>query len=127
MKKLLAIIPILMFLTACDPDQLAQVQYQYQVVLAPNSLYNCPVVTRWPKIETLTDLQVANLIVKLAQDNHICASSLASIKKYYADASARIEGRNPTPIKALPTPPLAKAKKSLIPLPKIPSLPSINE
>ena len=126
MKKLL-VIPILIFLTGCDPQQIQQIQYQYSVILAPNSLFNCPIVTRWPKIETLTDLEVAHLIVQLAQDNHICATSMASIKKFYADASARIEGRNPAPIKPLPTPPLAKAKKPLIPLPLIPPLPSINE
>lgn len=91
-------IALLFVFAACTPQeqQLMQYQYQYRVVLAPDSMYNCPVVTRWPKIKTLTDLQVARLIVQLAENNKICKSSLDSIKAYYARAKREIEAQQPT-------------------------------
>jgi uncharacterized protein YcfL len=85
-----------LLLAGCNENDMVQLQTQYKVVIAPNSLYNCPQVTKWPKVKTLTDLQVARVMVQLAESNKICAASLNAVKQFYADAKVRIEGSNPT-------------------------------
>lgn len=95
MMKFLAIATALAALTLGGCDQQTQTQYltKYQVVVAPDSLYNCPVITKWPAVKNLTDLQVAHLLVRLAEDNKICKSSLDAIHAYYDAASKRINGK----------------------------------
>lgn len=78
-------------LAGCDEQQTTQYLTQYKVVVAPESLYTCPQVKRWPKIETLTDLQVAKVIVELAEANKICKSSLDELKAFYVKAKAKVE------------------------------------
>jgi len=75
-----------------------QVQYleKYKVVIAPGSMYNCPQIKKWPDIKTLTDLQVAETIMKLAENNRICKASMDKIRKFYDDAKRRIEGNQAT-------------------------------
>ena len=62
---------------------------KYHVVLAPESMYNCPSVTKWPAIKTLTDLQVAKQMVQLAAVNNTCASSMRALHRFYANAAAK--------------------------------------
>lgn len=93
-------------LAGCDTTAIPT-QYKYSIVLAPESLYNCPIVTKWPAIKTLSDLQVARLVVTLAENNKICKSSLDAIHSYYATAKARIEGKNSGALAPLPKPALA--------------------
>lgn len=67
---------------------------EYKVVVAPSTLYNCPAIGKLPPVATLTDLQVAKLLVNLAENNKICKSSLDKIKAYYIEAKTRIEGKS---------------------------------
>ena len=67
---------------------------KYQVVIAPNSMYNCPVIGKLPKIETLTELQFAKITANLAENNKVCKTSLDKLKAYYQEAKSRIEGKN---------------------------------
>ena len=80
-----------LFLAGCDPQQVQPIVNKYHVVLAPDSMYNCPVVKSWPKIQTLTDLQTARLIVDLAEKNKICKSSMVALKSFYENAKAKFE------------------------------------
>jgi len=66
---------------------------KYQVIVAPNSMYNCPVIGKLPKIETLTELQFAKVTANLAENNKICKTSLDKLKAYYQEAKTRIEGK----------------------------------
>ena len=83
-----------LMLGGCDPQQVQPIVNKYHVVLAPDSMYNCPVVKKWPKIETLTDLQTARLIVDLAEKNKICKSSMVALKAFYENAKVRFESTN---------------------------------
>lgn len=78
-------------LAGCDEQQTTQYLTQYKVVVAPATLYTCPQVKRWPKVETLTDLQVARVIVELAEANKICKSSLDQLKAFYEKAKLKLE------------------------------------
>ena len=62
---------------------------KYHVILAPDSMYNCPQVTKWPAIKTLTDLQVARQMVQMAAANNTCRSSMNALHKFYANAAAK--------------------------------------
>ena len=93
MKKvvLLAALGVASFgLVGCD-ENIQPTLDKYHVVLAPESLYNCPVIKTWPKVETLSDLQVARMLVQLAKNNNICKASMDQIHKFYNDAAARFE------------------------------------
>jgi hypothetical protein len=87
MKKLLLLSCVL--LAGCQtPVHL--VSTEYKVVKAPDELYNCPVLKRFPNYETLTDQEVGTLIVKLQRNNLTCRSSVDSIKKFYDDAEKTV-------------------------------------
>jgi hypothetical protein len=64
---------------------------KYHVILPPEGLYQCPTVSQLPKIKTLTDIQVGQTLVRYAQNNKICAASLASIKRYLNNAKKKFE------------------------------------
>ena len=85
------IIPILLILGGCASVQPNLIQTKYQVVVPDASMYNCPTIKSFPKVETLTDIQVAQTMVKLYQNNLTCAASMAAIQKYLAKAKADIE------------------------------------
>lgn len=61
-----------------------------QLVKVPDDLYNCPVVKTFPASATLTDLQVAKLLVQLQRNNVTCKNSLVAVKEYLAKAAATI-------------------------------------
>ncbi len=97
MNKLF-LIPLLastLLFAGCDPQQIQPIVNKYHVVLAPDSMYNCPVVKKWPQINTLTDLQTARLIVQLAENNNICKRSLDSLHQFYNNAARRFEQVGP--------------------------------
>lgn len=85
-----------LFMAGCT-EQEVQFINKYTVVTAPDSMYRCPVITKWPAIKTLTQLQTAKIIVNLAENNRICKSSLDSIKSYYNSAKQRIESQQAAP------------------------------
>jgi len=86
-KKLL-IIPFL-FLAGCNSPML--VQTKLAVVTPPPEMYDCPIERRFPRWETLNDVEVAKTIVKLYKNNVRCRNSVEAIEKYLDDAKAQIE------------------------------------
>lgn len=85
MKKLL-IIPVALFLAGCQSTQPNLIQNQIVVVKPDPSFYNCPVVSRLPNKDSLTDLQVAKLLVQLYKHNKSCKNSLDYIQKFLDEA-----------------------------------------
>jgi len=93
-KKICTVIGVALvgvWVAGCDPQAIQPALQQYHVVLAPESMYNCPVVKKWPNIKTLSDLQTARLIVQLAENNNICKASVDALHKFYNEAAARFE------------------------------------
>lgn len=90
MKKLI-IIPMFLFLAACQTTQPDLIETKYKVVMPDEKLFHCPLIKKYPNIANLDDIAVAKLLVKFWKVNHICYNSNMAIKKYLTDAQATIE------------------------------------
>jgi len=84
MRKMILAAPL--FLMACGTDELVVRSTQHQVVMPEESMFNCPTVDQLPSTRTLTDVQVARLIVQLYQNNTICKNSMTTLRKFLEDA-----------------------------------------
>ena len=88
MKRLLIIFPLL--LTGCSQTGVRLLAPEYKIVKAPDDLYKCPVETKFPKSDTLTDQEVGTLVLKLQKNNITCKNSLDSLHKFYDDAEKTV-------------------------------------
>lgn len=80
MKKIILL--SLLFLSGCNDNAQVVNSYKYMVVHPSEAMYYCPVLEKFPNWKTLTDSQVAKLIVQLQKNNLTCKSSLESIKNF---------------------------------------------
>ncbi len=88
--KCLVIVVLGAWLAGCNTTGTLQPTInKYHVVLAPESMYNCPRITKWPAIKTLTDLQVARTMVQMAAANNTCAASMNALHRFYNNAAAK--------------------------------------
>jgi hypothetical protein len=88
MKKLLLLFPLL--LTGCSQTAVQLIAPEYKVIKAPDDMYNCPVETKFPKADTLTNKQVGQLILKLQKNNITCKQKMEAVKQFYDDAEKTI-------------------------------------
>lgn len=86
MKK---VILLALLLSGCQSNI---VETKLQVVTPPDSMYDCPIKTKWPNYQTLNDTEVAKTIVELYKNNARCKASVDAIKQYLDSAKAQIEG-----------------------------------
>ena len=87
-----------LFLSACASDPVVVTSTKYRVVMPEESMFSCDAVSRFPEPRTLTDLQVARLLVDLHQNNVRCRNSMRAIRDFLEDAKIRVEeGREPPP------------------------------
>jgi hypothetical protein len=91
MKYFLLLVPLV--LTGCSQTAAQLLAPEYKIVKAPDDLYNCPVVTKFPNSETLTNKQVGNLITKLQHNNLICKQSLDTVHQFYDDAEKTVNDK----------------------------------
>ena len=86
MKKLLTISAIILplFLTACQTTPTVVNNTQTIVISPPESLFNCPQLNRMslPDPTTLTNRQIADILVKLEKYNRICGINMNQIQAY---------------------------------------------
>ena len=87
--RILAIIVAAAFLAGCQHDQVTI--EKYRVILPPDYMYQCPAITEIPNPDTLTDHQVAELLVKLAKGNAACRASVTAIKNFLTKAKTTVE------------------------------------
>lgn len=88
----------LILLSACASDPVVVTSTKYRVVIPDESMFACDVVSQFPEARTLTDLQVARLLVELHQNNVRCRNSIVAIRQFLEDSKIRIEeGREPPP------------------------------
>lgn len=88
MKKFLLLFPLL--LTGCSQTAVQLLAPEYKIVKAPDSMYDCPVETKFPKADTLTNKQVGNLILKLQKNNITCKQRMDAVQQFYDDAEKTI-------------------------------------
>lgn len=86
-----------LLLSACaSPDPVVVTSTKYRVVVPDENMFACDTVSQFPEPRTLTDLQVARLLVDLHQNNVRCRNSIVAIRHFLEDAKIRIEeGRDP--------------------------------
>ena len=97
MRTAAALIGVLL-LGACGSDDPVVTSTKYRVVIPEESMFACDTVERFPESRTLTDLQVARLLVELHQNNVRCRNSVQAIRQFLEDSRARIEtGEEPSP------------------------------
>lgn len=90
MKYMLLLSTLL--LSACSPT-VNMLTPEYKLVKAPDTLYDCPVIKKFPNPDTLTDEQVGKLILKLQRNNDACKNSSEAIRKFYNDAEQTINDK----------------------------------
>ena len=88
MKKFILLFALL--LAGCNDTKQVVTTYKYLVVHPDEAMYVCPVIKEFPNWKTLTDAQVAKLVVQLHKNNLTCKSSIESIRKFLNDAKMRI-------------------------------------
>jgi uncharacterized lipoprotein YajG len=89
MKKLLPL-AILLALTGCG--QTTFLTKEKPIVVMPDqSMFVCPDTVVIPDINTLTDIQVAQVILELKRDLEICRNQLKNLDTFLTEAKKRIE------------------------------------
>jgi len=91
MKKILLLCSLL--LTGCSQTAVQLIAPEYKIIKAPDELYNCPVETKFPKSDTLTDQQVGSLLLKLQRNNMTCKNSMDSLHQFYDQAEKTINDK----------------------------------
>lgn len=85
------LVPVLLVLCACGSEP-QFITTQKQIVVLPDvQMYRCPVITLFPNPETLTDIQVAKLLIQLHSNNLECKNSLVAIKAFLEKAKMATE------------------------------------
>jgi hypothetical protein len=81
---------IALTLGACShlPTQTV-VKTESVVVMPDKSLFYCPNVRRFPNPDTLTDVEVAKLLVTLHKNNTECQKNINGIYKFLDDAKKK--------------------------------------
>jgi len=93
-----------LLVTACASEPAVVTTTRYRVVMPDESMFACDIVSRFPEARTLTDLQVARLLVDLHQNNVRCRNNMSAIRQFLEDSKVRVEeGREPTPRPESPT------------------------
>jgi hypothetical protein len=83
----------LLFLAACGNETM-MIRSTRNVVITPDEgMYNCQVTDTFPDSATLTDVQVARLIVSLYQNNVQCRNSLDAIKTFLENARQTVSAQ----------------------------------
>jgi len=93
MMKHILFISLLLLLAGCNDPQQVVTTYKYMVVHPDEAMYYCPVMTKFPKWQTLTDAQVAETVKTLYKNNVTCKSSIESIRKYLNEADKKMGSR----------------------------------
>lgn len=61
------------------------------VVMPDRSMFECPTNGPLPDPATLTDIQVAQLIIELKSDLEICRNKIESVQQFLVKAKERLE------------------------------------
>lgn len=89
MKKLL-LLPLL-FLAGCQSTQPMLRTTEQVVVMPDRSLFKCPTLDKLPNPDTLTDLEVARVLVELQKNNKVCKNNIVAIEKFLVRAQKTVE------------------------------------
>lgn len=89
MKKFIAI-ALAVVVSGCSSTSQLITKEKLMVVEPDRSLYNCPTIARYPNPETLTDVEVAKLMVSMERNNSECRRNMKAIQNYLEQAKAKV-------------------------------------
>lgn len=92
MKYALVIVGALA-LAGCQTTEQVVTKTELQVVIPDRTLFTCP-TAKYPKPDTLTDVEVAKLLVTLQRNNAECKRNLDSVRRYLEEAKSQIESES---------------------------------
>ena len=80
----------------CSTTPKQQIYYKTKYVVpdVPEELFECPTVSQLPNPATLTESQVARLLVMYHKYGKKCKGNMVAIKKYLDDAKRTVASRN---------------------------------
>jgi len=93
MKKVLVLFAAL-GLAGCAHDGIGKpdlIVTKQVVVMPDESLFHCPDVRKFPDVSTLTDIEVAKLLVNLHANNTLCQKNINSIHEFLTNAKKTTE------------------------------------
>lgn len=83
-----------MMLAACNDQPVQLVRTEIKVVDIPDRFKDmCPEIRTLPNVSTLTDRQVADLIVRLWQTSKNCRTAILGIYEYQRVAKSGLENK----------------------------------
>lgn len=91
MRKFILTTIVMLSLASCNSQEQYLTQYKYMVVHPDEAMYYCPVLKEFPNWKTLTDSQVAKVVVQLQKNNLTCKSSIESIRNFLNNADIKIK------------------------------------
>jgi hypothetical protein len=80
-------------LGGCQTTEQVITKTELQVVIPDRTLFNCPSII-YPKSDTLTDVEVAKLLVSFQRSNAECKRNMNAIKTFLENAKAQTESAN---------------------------------
>ena len=89
MKKILAIV-FAATLAGCSSTSQIITKEKMMVIEPSKSLYNCPTEPRFPNPDTLTDVEVAKLLVLMERNNSECRRNMKAIQTFNDQAKAKL-------------------------------------
>lgn len=94
MLRIAALVPLLVMLAACQTTKATPpvIVPKNVVWRIPEEFLHCTRVY-YPDAETLTDAQVAKLIVALERANNECRLNMDSIRRLQSEAIKQLEGK----------------------------------
>lgn len=90
--KYLIILPILLLSACSTPPAQVLTKTEVKVIVPDKSMFYCPKIESFPDSKTLTDRQVARLIVGLHKNNIDCHRSMNNLYLFLEAARKRAEG-----------------------------------
>lgn len=94
MKKVLSAALLGLMVSGCASVPQLITKEKLTVVEPDHSLYNCPNVSKYPNADTLTDVQVARLLLSYERSNAECRRNMKAIQSFIESAKARANQTN---------------------------------
>ena len=88
--KYISIALLALLLAGCQ-GQPNLISKQYVGIQIPSDFYTCPAIKNYPNYKTLTDSQVAKILVDMERNIEKCRNSLNAIRTYMKEANVVIK------------------------------------
>ena len=91
MNKIVYLLPFILAGCAKDLPPQVLVKTETTVVIPDVKLFHCPNVREFPNPDTLTDVEVSKLLVRMHTNNTVCQKNINSIYKVLDEAKKTAE------------------------------------